>query len=73
MIKRIVILLLAGALAVSFAGSVVTADEGSAPDVSDREPYTVRIIANGDGTTESCEMVAEKPSEITKRKVQYRG
>lgn len=34
----------------------------------EREPYTVKIIAHGDGTTESCSLVAEELSKITREK-----
>ena len=57
----------AGTEAETGANSAESAENGTA-DLSNQEPYTVRIVAGGTGTDEACEEIAAAVSEITKAK-----
>lgn len=55
-------------LAILLVGSLLSGSTAALASGADRDPYTVKIIAHGDGTTESCTAVAAELSKITLEK-----
>lgn len=70
-LKKLLAVFLITAMTISVLGgcsgsSKSTSKEGSAESADKEEPYTVTIYAPYDASTEECEAVSEKVSEITR-------